>query len=255
MHFGFERSQFGQNPSQSQRLFAKRRPQPVVPGGSSIAFIENQVDDRKHRRQPRREFSATGNFKGNLRLGEGSFGAHDALCDRGFRHEIGPRNFVRRQAAEQTQSKRNLRFSRKHGMAGDEYQAEQVIADIVVESSVEFVHRGLTCPNFARTDLLNDAFATEFFVLAVKPLVAAEVVDGAIFGSGHQPGARIIGNARLRPLFQGGHQSILSQVFGHTDIAHNSGQTGDEPRRLDPPDCVDGSMCIGSCHSHRSHHL
>ena len=255
MHFGFVRSQFGQDTSQPQRILAKRGPQPVVPGGRRVAFVENQVDDREHRRQPRREFSAARNFKGNLRLGESSLGAHDALCDGRLRDEIGARNFVGRQAAEQAQSERNLRLGREHGMTGDEYQAQQVIADIVVESSVEFFHLGLTRPDLAGTDLLNDAFATEFLVLAVEPLVAAEVVDGAMFGGGHQPGARIVRNARLRPLFERGHQSILREVFGHADIAHNSGQPGDEPRRLDPPDRVDGTMCVGSCHCHRSHHF
>src|SRR5271170_1641382 len=70
---------------------------------------------------------------------------------------------------------------------------------------------------------------------------------------GHEPGARVVRDARLRPLFERGDESILSEVLGETDIAHDSRQAGDEPRRLDPPDCVDGAMSAGS-HCYRSHH-
>lgn len=47
---------------------------------------------------------------------------------------------------------------------------------------------------------------------------------------GHEPGARIARDARRRPLLERGDQSILCKIFGHTDIAHDACQTGDEPR-------------------------
>ena len=101
----------------------------------------------------------------------------------------------------------------------------------------------------------SDELAAEFFVLALEPRVSAEVVDRAMFRGGHQPGARIVRDARLRPLLERGDQGILRQVLGHADIAHDPRQPGDEPRRLDPPDCVNRAMCIGSRHCYRSHHL
>src|SRR6266851_2584208 len=36
-------------------------------------------------------------------------------------------------------------------------------------------------------------------------------------------------------------------------LAHDPRQSGNEPRRLDPPDCLNRTMCIGS-HCYRSHH-
>jgi hypothetical protein len=48
-------------------------------------------------------------------------------------------------------------------------------------------------------------------------------------------------------------ESILCEVLGQADIAHNPRQSGNEPRRLDPPDRVDGMMCVGG-HCYRSHH-
>src|SRR5437762_2275916 len=71
----------------------------------------------------------------------------------------------------------------------------------------------------------------------------------------HQPGARLLGNARLRPLFQCRNQSILREFLGQSDIAHHPRQPGDDLRGLNPPDCFDCAMGIGRCHQYPSHHL
>ena len=92
-------------------------------------------------------------------------------------------------------------------------------------------------------------------MLALEPRVSAEMVDRAMLGRGHQPGPRVVRDARLRPLLERSHQGILRQVLGHTDIAHDSRQPGNESRRFDPPDGVNCLMCIGSRHCYRSHHL
>ncbi len=92
-------------------------------------------------------------------------------------------------------------------------------------------------------------------MLALEPRVSAEVINGTMLGGGHEPGARIVRNARLRPLLERGDQSILREVLGKADIAHDPRQAGDEPGRLDPPDRVDRAMCIGSSHCYRSHHF
>jgi len=46
-------------------------------------------------------------------------------------------------------------------------------------------------------------------VLAIETRVSTELVYGTMFRRGHQPCARIIRDARLRPLFKRGDQSIL----------------------------------------------
>ena len=83
---------------------------------------------------------------------------------------------------------------------------------------------------------------TELLVLALEQLVPAEVVDRAMLRGGHEPGARVARDARLRPLLERGDERILREVLGKTDIAHDPRETGDEPRRLDPPDRVDRAM-------------
>ena len=76
-----------------------------------------------------------------------------------------------------------------------------------------------------------------------------------MLSGGHEPGTRIVGHARLRPLLERGDQSILGEIFSKANIAHDSRKTGDEPGGFDPPDCVDCAMDIGSRHGYRSHHV
>ena len=131
-------------------------------------------------------------------------------------------------------------------MAGREHEAQQVVADVVVEGRVEIRHGHL---------LPGLELVTELLVFALEPLVSPQEIDRAMLRGGHEPGARIVRDARLRPLLERGDESILGEVLGKADIAHDPRETGDEPRRLDPPDRVDRAMGIGSRHGYRSHHL
>ena len=98
-------------------------------------------------------------------------------------------------------------------MAGDEDEAEEVIADGVVESGIE-VGRGL---------FEGFEFAAELFVFALGDGVAAEEIDGATFGDGGEPCRGIIGDAGLRPLFECGDKRFLREVFGQADVASEAG--------------------------------
>src|SRR5262245_33185076 len=75
-----------------------------------------------------------------------------------------------------------------------------------------------------------------------------------MLGSGHEPGARIARNTRLRPLFERGYQGILRELLGKTDVSHDSRESCDEPRRLDSPDGIYGTVSLTGWHFYRSHH-
>src|SRR5713226_9244649 len=96
-------------------------------------------------------------------------------------------------------------------MAGGEDEAQEIVADVVVDCCVEIRH-GL---------FLSLKLATEFLVLALEPRVSAEVIDGTMLGSGHKPGAWIVWDARLRPLLESSDESILCEILGSTDVAHD----------------------------------
>ena len=124
-------------------------------------------------------------------------------------------------------------------------EAQQVVADVVVEGRVE-VRRGrlLVRPASPAADLL---------VLALEQLVPAQEVDGPMLRGGHEPGARVVRDARLGPLLERGDEGVLGELLGQADVAHDPREAGDEPGRLDPPDRVDGAMGVGSRHGYRSH--
>ena len=83
-------------------------------------------------------------------------------------------------------------------------------------------------------------------MLALESLVPTEEVDGAVLGGGHEPGARVVGHTRLRPLLEGGDQRVLRKILGETDVAHDPRETADETSRLNPPDRVDRAMSVGN---------
>src|SRR5258708_29090301 len=117
-------------------------------------------------------------------------------------------------------------------MAGYEHKAQEVVANVIVERGVEIGHG----------HLLRLELAAKLLVLALKPLVSAEHVDSAMFRGGHEPSARVVRDARFRPLLKRGDESILREFLGKTDIAHDPRETGDDSGRLDSPDLIDAAI-------------
>ncbi len=66
-------------------------------------------------------------------------------------------------------------------------------------------------------------------MLALEPRPSAEVINSTMLGGGHEPGARVVRDARLRPLLERSNQSILREILGNADIAHDSREGSDEP--------------------------
>ena len=88
-------------------------------------------------------------------------------------------------------------------------------------------------------------------MLTLQQFAPPQPVDGSVLPRSHQPRARIIRDAGLRPLLESCDEGILRKLLGETYIAHHARQSRDDPRRLDPPDCFDRAMCIGSRHGYR----
>jgi hypothetical protein len=124
-------------------------------------------------------------------------------------------------------------------VAGDEDQTKEVVFDVVGFGDVEISHGGI---------LLRFEFPAQLFVFAFEELVAAEVIDGAMLSSGHQPSAGIVGDARVWPFFQRGHQCILREFFGHAYVANDASQARDQARGFNTPDGVDRSVNVFGRH-------
>lgn len=130
-------------------------------------------------------------------------------------------------------------------MAGDEHQTEEVVSNAVVDRRIEIGHGHL---------LLRFELAAKLLMFALQELVSAPEIDGAMLRGGHQPGPRIVRNARLGPLFERSDQSVLREFFGQPNISHDVCKTGDDPGGLNPPDRFDGAVCEGNRHGYPSHH-
>src|ERR1700722_15599159 len=87
--------------------------------------------------------------------------------------------------------------------------------------------------------------ASELLVLTFEKFCSAEGVNGAMLRRSHEPGARIIRDARLWPTFESGDKGVLCEVFRQTDVTNHARESGDEAGELDSPDGVDGAMDVG----------
>jgi len=99
--------------------------------------------------------------------------------------------------------------------------------------------------------LLSSHLAGELLVLALEELVAPVVIERAVLGGGHEPGARVVRNARPGPGLERGEESVLRELLGETDVAHPAREAGDDLGRLDLPDRFDRAV-RGRCRSRRS---
>jgi hypothetical protein len=119
-------------------------------------------------------------------------------------------------------------------VACDEDEPEEVVVERVVDGGL----RGL----------LDLRQATDLLDLALVDVRPAHPVDAAMLGRGHEPGARVIRDARLRPLLEGGDERLLSEVLGEADVTHEARGARDQARGLDSPHGLDRASDVGLGH-------
>ena len=179
-------------------------------------------------------------------VGERALGPDDALGDRRRRDEEGARDLLGRQPPEQAQRQRHPRLGREDRMAGREEEAQQVVADVVVDRGLERrdfgFGRGLEIPG-------------DLPVLALEERPAAKLIDRAVLRRRHEPGAGVLRHARLGPPLERRDQGVLREVLGETDVPDDPREPRDEPRRLDSPDGVDRAVRIRGRHGPGLEHL
>ena len=88
-------------------------------------------------------------------------------------------------------------------------------------------------------------FVAQLDVFPLDAFVTAEVVERAVLGDRHQPRAGIARHAFGRPLFERGDQRVMREILGQADVADDADETGDQARRFDAPDRVDGALDVG----------
>src|SRR5262249_34211075 len=154
--------------AEAEGVVAERGAHPVVASGRGVALVEDQVDDLEHRRQPGREIGAARDLERNALLRERALRADDALRDRRLGDEERARDLVRREPAEETERQRDAGLGREDGMARDEDEAQEIVADGVVDGRVEVGGGELA---------LQLELASELLVLPLDELRPPEAVD------------------------------------------------------------------------------
>jgi hypothetical protein len=114
--------------------------------------------------------AAARHFERHVRRRKRALGAHDPLLDRRLGHEERARDFVGGETAEQAQRQRDARFGREHGMTRGEDQAQQVVAEFIVERFGERI---------LGIQLALVHFPPEMLVLRVLHLAPANMIDRA----------------------------------------------------------------------------
>ena len=123
-------------------------------------------------------------------------------------------------------------------MAGDEDQAQQIIADLIVGGRLDTV----------AALLIHLELGTKDFVLGSQHALVAQPVDGAVAGGRREPRPRIVGDAGARPLLERRDERILRELLGCSHVAGQARESRDELRRLDPPDRIDGALDFRGLH-------
>ena len=188
--------------------------------------------------------SPRGSFEGNVGLGQGLLGAHDALRHGRFGDQEGARDLVGGETAEHAQGQGDPRLGGQHRVAGGEHQPQHVVADVLVDGLQHRVVLGV------RVELAGLEVAADLLLFAAEPLVSPDQVDGAVFGGGHEPGPRVVRDTRLRPLLQRGDERVLGEFLGEADVAHDARDACDQSRGLDPPHGVDRPMYVTRVQGH-----
>ncbi len=73
------------------------------------------------------------------------------------------------------------------------------------------------------------------------------MVERVVLGDLHQPRAGIARHAFGRPLFERRDQRVVREILGQADVADHADESGDQARRFDAPDRVDGALDVGAC--------
>lgn len=131
-------------------------------------------------------------------------------------------------------------------MAGGEDQPQEVVTDNIVESGVDLFGEFI-----GRDFVLKVEVLRELKRLAGGYPLMTQMIQCLAFGSGHQPGARVLRYAIHRPVFQRGNQGFLGEFFGQADVTDDARDPADDFGRFEMPDGLDGLP--GRCGTRAGH--
>ena len=212
--FGVVGQELQQRATQPQGLVHQFLPLQILAAGGAVSLVEDEIHHGQHAAETRGQVVGIGHAVGNARGLDLRLRARDPLRHRGFGHEEGARDLAGSQAADQTQSQRELRFHGQRGVATGEDQAQSIVRHVLllVRRVFQQVHRG----------------ALTFIARSL----AAQPVDGAVARGDDDPASRRGRKAARRPAFQRRCEGLLHGFLGQRDVAELAHQYRDCPAIL-----------------------
>ena len=215
VHLGLVRHQLGERRAEPERLRRQI-------DAAAVALVEDQVDDREHRRQPLRQQMVGGNAEGDARILDLPLRPREPPLHRLLGNEERAGDLLGAQPAERAQGQRDLRLETERRMAAREDQLQPLVGK---RRLLHLVLHGLGHLEQAR--------------LLGERAVAAQAVDRAVAGGDRQPGARIGRRAVARPALGGDRERLLSGLLGEVEVAEEADQAGEDAAPLVAEDLLE----------------
>lgn len=188
-----------------------------------MALVEHEIDHLEHGLEALGAVDGARHRERDPRIRERTLRAYDPLPDRRLRDDERARDLRGGQPPDEPQRQRDALLGRQDRMARGEHQAQEIVADVVVERIGDGVGAVAWLAPIAR----------ELGVLGVDDPGAAHVVERAPLRGRHQPRARVVGHAIGRPALEREDERVLCELLGAPEITREPREPGHEARELD----------------------
>ena len=208
--------QRAEQPCQADGLGAEIGAHERLAARGRVPFGEDEIEDGEDGVEPRRHVRRAGDGVRDAGVADLGLGADEPLGHRRGRHEEGPSDLVRLQAAQRAEREGDLRLGGQCRVAAGEDQPEQVVRDlrrIVVGRRDDGVRAGAA----VRLDLLRET----------RP--AADAVDRLVPGGLDDPRAGRSRDTLARPLRHRAREGFLGRLLGQVEVADEPDERGDDP--------------------------
>jgi len=186
----------------------------LAAGGAALPLATQQLWERL----------GVGHSIGDVGIDDLPLGTHDALRHGRLGNQERCRDLRGGEARYRAQRERHLCLLRKRGVAARENEPQPVIH---------------------LNGIRGHGRALQQLDLFLVALVAPQDVDRLAFGGGHQPRARLVGDALGRPSFQRRHDAVLDHFLGNVEVADDPDESAGQPSRLLAENV--GKRCLGGC--------
>ena len=205
----------------------------IATGAGRVALVEEQVEDRQHRRRPLHELVRRRHCEGDAGMADLALGPHEALRHRGLGTRKARAISAVVMPGQRAQREGHLGLERQCRVAAREHQAQAIVGNPLVPRTA----------GSPRSALLHGRHLLHLRDAHVGP---PWPVDGAVAGHGRQPGAWAARDAVARPALQRRREGVLRALLGEVPVTREADQGRHDPAPLGLECLGDGGLDLGT---------